>query len=133
MDNIVSIPRLPLNFKTKAVKRFEKENGPIIMALDGEIEKLTKLIQAGNNYCDEDMADDILDNFLENGGDIDEAIFQIMGALQKKGFLKRSLPIVEIGRKRMAKEEKRMLEDLERGTVEEQTEILEEQTEILEV
>lgn len=131
MDNIVNIPRLPLNFKTKMIKRFEKENGPIIMALDGEIEKITKIIQAGNNYCDEETADDILDNFLENGGDIDEAIFQIMGALQKKGFLKRSLPIVEIGRKRMQKEEKKMIEDLERGTVEEKEEIVGEQTEIV--
>ena len=67
-DTVVNlVPRLVLSFKPKNVRAFEKENGPITDNLDATVDKLTKLVQAGNGNCSEETADSILESFLDNG------------------------------------------------------------------
>lgn len=98
-ESTVAKPRLPLKFKPKHVKAFEKANNMSIMdAMDADLENITKLIQCGNAMCEEEVADDILETFLDNGGDTIEALMQIMEALQSGGFLPRDLAIVKIMR-----------------------------------
>ena len=83
--------KLPLRFTPKTVREFEKVNGPITDNLDISIEKLVKLIQAGNNNCTEDIAENILESFLDGGGDVLSALLEVIGALEKGGFFPRNL------------------------------------------
>ena len=99
MENTnVTKPRLPLKFKPKHVKAYEKVNGSIMDNLDIDLAKLTALIQCGNAMCEEEVADDILETFLDNGGDTVECLMQIVEALQSGGFLPRDLAIAKIMR-----------------------------------
>lgn len=113
-DTVVNmVPRLALSFKPKNVRAFEKENGPITDNLDATVDKLTKLVQAGNGNCSEETADSILESFLDNGGDIIEGIVQVIEALQRGGFLPRDLAIASIMRKQMKSQMMKLGQELE--------------------
>lgn len=113
-DTVINlVPRLALSFKPKNVRTFEKENGPITDNLDATVDKLTKLVQAGNGNCSEETADSILESFLDNGGDIIEGIVQVIEALQRGGFLPRDLAIASIMRKQMKSQMAKLGQELE--------------------
>ena len=80
------VARLPLRFKPKTIRKFEKEHGPITDNLDINMDNLVWLVQAGNGGCDEDMAEDILETFFDSGGDVIEALVQVVESLTRGVF-----------------------------------------------
>ena len=114
MSEASNIPRLPLSFKPKTIKAFEKVNGPITDNLDISVDKLTKIIQAGNGNCPEETADDILATFLDGGGDVVEALVQIIEALQRGGFLPRDLAIAQLIRRQVRSQMMKLVGELEK-------------------
>ena len=105
---------LPLRFKMKFIRQFEKKNGPLLKVMnklasavenvkDGEEDKvevsdsffdtdinglIVDFVIAGNMGCEEARAEEIVDDFYEAGGDMEQALKQIIEAL-KKGFFPR--------------------------------------------
>lgn len=107
------VPKLPLDYKPKNIRNFEDKYGSIFDNLDGSVTNITRLIQAGNGDCDEDTADNILCTFIENGGDVFEALMQIVEALQRGGFLPRDKALAKTLRKRFEKTIEDMVKDAE--------------------
>ena len=90
---------LQLKFKPRTVRELEKEHGSIMDLFDTNLENLILLIKTGNggiNVCTDEQAEDILETFLENGGDTTEALIQIVEALEKSGFLPRDLALGKV-------------------------------------
>lgn len=96
----------------KYIRQFEKKNGPLLKVMnklasavenvtDGEEVEvndsffdtdinslIVDFVIAGNMGCEESRAEEIIDDFYEAGGDMEQALKQIIEAL-KKGFFPR--------------------------------------------
>lgn len=114
MESNRNIPRLPLSFKPKNIREFEKKHGAITDNLDINIDNLCNLISVANGNCGEDTSEEILDSFLEGGGDVIEALVQITEALEKKGFLPRDLAVSRMVRKTIKTKLKSISEEMEK-------------------
>lgn len=103
---------LPLRFKMEHIRTFEKKNGPLLKVIntlgsfvdtpkDGEdiqVEEgffeldlnglIVDFVVAGNLGCDVSRAMEIIDDFYDAGGDIKQALEQIIEGL-RKGFFPR--------------------------------------------
>lgn len=116
------VPKLPLDYKPKNIRNFENKYGSIFDSLDGSVTNITRLIQAGNGDCDEDAADNILCAFIANGGDVFEALMQIVEALQRGGFLPSDKALAKVLRKRFEKTIENMVKETESEIVNTQVE-----------
>lgn len=114
------VARLPLRFKPKTIRKFEKEHGPIMDNLDINMDNLVWLVQAGNGGCDEDMAEDILETFFDSGGDVIEALVQVVESLTRGGFLPRDLGMGKVIRKQLRVQLETLVNSLEDGSILEQ-------------
>lgn len=115
----VNVPKLQLKFKPKNIRLFEESNGPVTDLLDASVSKLNKLVSIGNGNCGEDTADDIIEAFFENGGDVIEGVAQVIEALQRGGFLPRDLAIASVMRKQLKNQMLKLGQDLEKNLEEE--------------
>ncbi len=120
-------PVLRVKFRSKDVAKFERQNGSIFNAIkdieDYTIDNLVRLVRAGNGHCEEDMAYDIIDEYLDNGGDTFTAFADIMKALEDGGFFPRN---VGIGQKMEAMIAE-IPQEVERAMMEEQKNIVSEE------
>lgn len=120
-SNVVSmIPRLSVKFKPKNVKVYEKEHGSILENISMDINNITELIRVGNGMCTEEVADDMLETFFDNGGDILEAIVQIVEALQNQGFIPRDIALGKVLKKSISLKLKKLAISLEEEMMEEE-------------
>ena len=107
-------PILPLNFKPKYIRQYEEKNGSIFDNLDTKVGNLIEIIKAGNGMCDDETAENILETFLSNGGDVVEALLQIVEKLQGDGFLPRDIALGKAIRTQVEAQLKNVAKDLEK-------------------
>lgn len=108
-----------LRYKTKAVRKFEKENKTSIFELinDNSLDNIVKLIQLGEE-CDEERAENILDTELsKEDADTMTIFMDILGELQKCGFLPKKLSLLAL-KMQMLKAMEQMNTQIEEGGLE---------------
>jgi len=92
---------LSLRFRAKDIRDYEKKVGKSIYTLieDNSLDNIVEFIKMGAG-CDEDKAFDLLDIELEKP-DIDTTtiFFDIMGQLQRYGFLPKKLKLMVVKEK----------------------------------
>lgn len=108
-----SMPRLQLKYKPKNIRIYEESNGPVTDLLDASVNNLNKLVCIGNGNCSVEVADDILETFFDNGGDIIEGVAQVIEALQRGGFLPRDLALAKVMRAQMKNQMLKLGQELE--------------------
>lgn len=107
---------LNVKFKPKYVRAFEKEHNCSVMdKLDISVDNLVGLIQCGNANCSEEIAENILEQYLEQEeNDVMTCLTDIIGALTKYGFLPKQLPLAQVTKQKIEKQMKKMIADLEK-------------------
>lgn len=85
-----------LDFTPKKIAKLEKETGKAFLDLLSQfsLENINKLVMVGLDV-NEDTSYEVIGEYLK-GKDVTELFLLILGELQKKGFLPRSLKLREL-------------------------------------